>query len=390
MDLGILALIFAAALLGPALTLLTRGAVPAVVGTLLAGVILGRTGLRAVNPAKSDLALLYTLGFATLMFTAGMQVPLRDPRVRSALRTGAIAFAAAVPLSLGSGYLAHTAGGGPSIVYAVVIMSSSAAVALPVIDESGLSSPPVLAAMAWITIADVVATIAIPLVITPSKAGRAALGAVIVAALVVAVFAVIHYLRRVPQVRRIREEGKRRGWAIDLRMAVLVLVTLAFVAQKVGASILIAGFGTGLVVGAAGGPKRLSREVLGLGQGFLVPLFFVLLGAKLDLRALSSGHNAVLLAGVLAALTVLVHLLASAVIRSRPAIGLLASAQMGVPAAVIAVGLPAHAIDQAQASAIFCAALVSIVALSAGAAILRRQQAAAPHILSPGETAPAR
>jgi Kef-type K+ transport system membrane component KefB len=390
MDLGILALIFAAALLGPALTLLTRGAVPAVVGTLLAGVLLGRTGLRVVNPAKSDLALLYTLGFATLMFTAGMQVPLRDPRVRSALRTGAIAFAAAVPLSLGSGYLAHTAGGGPSLVYAVVIVSSSAAVALPVIDESGLSSPPVLAAMAWITIADVLATVAIPLVITPSKAGRAAVGALIVAALAVVVFAVVHQLRRVPQVRQIREEGKRRGWAIDLRMAVLVLVTLAFVAQKVGASILIAGFGTGLVVGAAGGPKRLSREVLGLGQGFLVPLFFVLLGAKLDLRALSSGHNAVLLAGVLAALTVLVHVLASAAIRSRPAIGLLASAQMGVPAAVIAVGLPAHAIDQAQASAIFCAALVSIVALSAGAAILRRKQAAAPHILSTGETAPAR
>jgi Kef-type K+ transport system membrane component KefB len=390
MDLGILALIFAAALLGPALTLLTRGAVPGVVGTLLAGVILGRTGLRVVNPAKSDLALLYTLGFATLMFTAGMQVPLRDPRVRSALRAGATAFAVAVPLSLGSGYLAHTAGGGPSLVYAVVIVSSSAAVALPVIEESGLSSPPVLAAMAWITIADVVATIAIPLVITPSKAGRAALGAVIVAALAAAVFAAVHYLRRVPEVKRIREQGKRRGWAIDLRMAVLVLVSLAFVAQKVGASILIAGFGTGLVVGAAGGPKRLSREVLGLSQGFLVPLFFVLLGAKLDLRALSSGHNAVLLAGVLAVLTVLVHVLASVAIRSRPAIGLLASAQMGVPAAVIAVGLPAHAIDQAQASAIFLAALVSIVALSAGAAILRRKQAAAPHILSPGKTAPAR
>jgi hypothetical protein len=45
---------------------------------------------------------------------------------------------------------------------------------------------------------------------------------------------------------------------------------------------------------------------------------------------------------------------------------------MGVPAAVIALGLPIHAIDQGQASAIFCAALISIAACSAGAAILRR------------------
>lgn len=390
MDLGILALIFAAALLGPLLTLLSRGAIPAVVGTLLAGVILGRTGLRWVNPGKSDLSLLYTLGFATLMFTAGMGVPLRDIRVRSSLRTGVIAFLAAVPLALAAGYLTHAAGGGPTFVYAVVLASSSAAVALPVIDETGLSSPSVLGAIAWITIADVLATIAIPFVITPGRAGRGALGTLIIAALVVALFVARRYLRRIPQVRQIRREGKRRGWAIDLRVSVLVLVTLAFLAQKAGASILIAGFGTGLVVGAAGGPKRLSREVLGLGQGFLVPLFFVLLGARLDLRALASGHDAVLLALVLAALTVLVHVLASAAIHARPAIGLLASAQMGVPAAVISLGLSAHTIDQAQASAIFCAALASIGAMTVGAAILRRQQQAAPPILSPGEAAPAR
>jgi hypothetical protein len=62
------------------------------------------------------------------------------------------------------------------------------------------------------------------------------------------------------------------------------------------------------------------------------------------------------------------------VIRAPKAVGLLASAQMGVPAGVIALGLPAHAISQAQASAIFCAALVSIGATSAGATLLRREQ----------------
>jgi hypothetical protein len=75
---------------------------------------------------------------------------------------------------------------------------------------------------------------------------------------------------------------------------------------------------------------------------------------------------------LLAALTVAVHLIASASIAAPPAIGLLASAQMGVPAAVISLGLEQHAIDQRQASAIFCAALVSIVSCAAGAAIAHR------------------
>lgn len=374
MDLGLIALMFTAALLGPALSLLARGAVPAVVGQLLAGVILGKTALHVVNPDKSDLALLYSLGFATLMFTVGMQVPLHDRRLRSALGSGLVAVLAAVPLALAAGVGAHLAGGGPALVYAVVIVSSSAAVALPVIDESGLSGSDVLVAMAWITIADVLATVAIPLAITPSRAAHTALGALIVSALVAVVFLVANHLRHLPLVKQIRKQGKQRFWAIDLRLAVIVLVSLAFVAEKVGASLLVAGFGTGLVVGAIGGPKRLSQEVLGLGQGFLVPLFFVLLGAKLDLRALSSSHRAVILACLLAVFAIALHVLVSTLIRAPRAVGLLASAQMGVPAAVIALGLPAHAIDQGQASAIFCAALVSIGACSAGAAILRRRE----------------
>jgi Kef-type K+ transport system membrane component KefB len=377
-DLGLIALILAASLLGPALTLLSRGALPAVVGELLAGVILGNTALGIVDPAKSDLSLLYDLGFATLMFIVGMHVPLHDPRVRAAGRSGAVAVAVSIPLALASGLAAHVAGGGPALIYAVVIGSSSAAVALPVIDETGLSGAAVLTAIAWITIADVVATLAVPLAIVPGRAGHAALGALIVAAAVAAVFVIDRLLRRQGAVKHIRKEGKRRGWAIDLRIALIVLVGLAYLAQRTGASLLVAGFGTGLVVGAIGGPKRLSQEILGLGQGFLVPVFFVLLGARLDLRALTSSGRTVVLACLLAALAIAVHVVVSMVIRAPKAVGLLATAQVGVPAAVIALGLPDHAITQGQASAIFCAALAAIGACAAGAAILRRARGRAP------------
>jgi Kef-type K+ transport system membrane component KefB len=374
-DLGLLALIFAAALLGPALTLATRGALPAVVGELIAGVILGKTALGIVNPDQGDFALLYDLGFLTLMFSVGMRVPLHDRRIQGAIGKGAVAVAAVVPLALASGFVAHLAGGGPALVYAVVIGSSSAAVALPVIDETHLTGSAVLTAMAWITIADIVSTLAIPLALDPSRTAHSALGALIVAACVALVFVVSDRLSRAPWVKHVRKEGKQRGWAIDLRLALIVLVGLAYVAEKVGASLLVAGFGVGLVVGARGGPTRLSNEVLGLGQAFLVPLFFVLLGARIDLRALTSSHSAVILAVALAALAIVVHVTVSALIRAPRAVGLLATAQIGVPAAVISLGLAEDAITDAQAAAIFCAALVSIAATAAGAAILRRRAA---------------
>jgi Kef-type K+ transport system membrane component KefB len=353
--------------------LLSRGVLPAVVGHLLAGVVLGRTLLDVVDPADPALMLFYEVGFATLMFTVGMHVPLDDRRLRAALGRGACGALVVVPLALAAGALCHLVGSGPALVYAVVIASSSAAVAMPVIQEGRLEGVGVLAAMAWITIADVAATIAIPLALTPSRAVHAAGGALIVAACVAALVAIAYGLRRVSLVQRIRHEGKKRGWALDLRVAVVALLGLSYLALQVGASVLVAGFGVGLVVGALGGPKRLSHEILGLGQGFFIPIFFVLLGARLDLRALIHSAQAVQLAVVLAVLTIVVHIAAGRVIGARPAIGLLASAQVGVPAAVIALGLPSHTLDQAQASAIFCAALISIGACAAGAAILRRE-----------------
>jgi Kef-type K+ transport system membrane component KefB len=136
--------------------------------------VLGQTAINVVHPSDAPLTLLYDVGFATLMFTVGMHVPLHDQRLRGAMGKGARAVLVALPLSLGAGLLCHLAGSGPALTYGVVIVSSSAAVALPIIDETGLEGQSILAATAWITIADIGATLAIPLALAPRHAAHAA------------------------------------------------------------------------------------------------------------------------------------------------------------------------------------------------------------------------
>ena len=104
------------------------------------------------------------------------------------------------------------------------------------------------------------------------------------------------------------------------------------------------------MVAAIGGPKRLSTEVLGVAGGFFVPLFFVVLGARIDLRGLAEDPAMIGLALALAGLTAAVHVLAARVTRQPRAAGLLASAQLGVPAAIVALGLSEHVITSTQAS----------------------------------------
>ena len=92
-------------------------------------------------------------------------------------------------------------------------------------------------------------------------------------------------------VQRVREPSKQRHWALDLRLSLLVLFTLAWLAQRSGTSILIAGFGAGVAVAMIGGPKRLSTQVRGVADGFFVPLYFVVLGASLDVGALFANRR---------------------------------------------------------------------------------------------------
>jgi hypothetical protein len=91
-------------------------------------------------------------------------------------------------------------------------------------------------------------------------------------------------------------------------------------------------------------------------------------------------HPALLaLAFALAAATTLVHVLAARLTRQPVASGLLASAQLGVPSAIVALGLSAHVITSAEGAAIITAAGLSLAVCSVGAALTAsRAKAALP------------
>ena len=232
--------------------------------------------------------------------------------------------------------------------------------------------------MAQVTLADIAAIVLLPLVLDPSRASRAALGALLVSACVLTVFAAGHHLHRRIWVQRLRHRSKKRGWALDLRLSLLALFGLVWVAQRSGTGVLVAGFGAGLMVAAIGGPKRLSRQVTGVAQGFLVPLFFVVLGARLDLRSLGQHPSLLLLAAELVALNVVVHAVAALLTRQPFAAGLAATAQLGVPAAVVALGLEQHVISSGEASAIVAASLGSLALTAVGVTRLDGGTAATP------------
>ena len=375
MSFGVLVVIVLAGLAGPLLGSSSRFFVPLMVGEILAGVLVGRTGLQSVNPADPTVSFLAEVGFAMLMLTAGMAVPLRDPRLATSLRKGAGFAAAVAVLAAPAGLLcAALASHGHAAVYALVLASGSAAILLPALQEAGAGGTEALATMAEVTIADVATIVLVPVVLQPGRVTHAALGAVLVAATVVALYAVGRTLEPHSWVHHLRHLSKQRHWALDLRLSLLVLFFLVWVARRSGTSILIAGFGAGLMVAAIGGPHRLSTQVRGVAGGFFVPLYFVVLGAELDHRGHYSEPSLNELAGALEALNVANHVLGALISRRSVPSGLAACAQIGVPAAVATLGLAEGVLSSGVATAVVLAALVSIGVSTAGVQLLVRSE----------------
>ena len=108
---GTLAVFVLAGLAGPLLGLSRRWFVPLVVGEILAGMLVGPEVIGAVDPHAPTISFLGEVGFAMLMLSVGMHLPLRDRRLRSSLGTGARLAGIVAVLAIPAGLLASAARG---------------------------------------------------------------------------------------------------------------------------------------------------------------------------------------------------------------------------------------------------------------------------------------
>jgi Kef-type K+ transport system membrane component KefB len=373
-----LALLAVIGMAGPLLASSPRFGIPVVIGELVAGLVVGRTGFGIVDHTDPTFTLLASVGFALVMFVVGTHVPVRDKTLRSSipkalLRAVAVGAVAAVLAVV----LAKVLGTGHAAVYAVLMASSSAALALPVIDALRLDGPPVLSVTTQIAIADAASIVLLPLVINPATAPRAALGALAIAGCAAVFFIVLRIANRRGWRRRLHRYSHMRQLALELRLSLIILFGLCALALTTHVSIMLAGFALGLVVSGVGEPRRLARQLFGITEGFFGPLFFVWLGASLQVRELGD-HPALILLGLGLGVGALLAHVVGALFGQPLTLAVLSAAQLGVPVAAATLGTEQHLLAPGEPSALMLGALVTVASTSiAGVVAARRQSASA-------------
>ncbi len=366
MTFALLALICAVALVGPLLASTRRVRLPVVIGELVVGIVLGATGLGWIDATNPTFAFMGQIGFALVMFIAGRHVPIRNAALQRGLGRGALRAALVGVLAVPAGFgLAALFGTGHGPLYAVLLASSSASLVLPALGGTPLTSMPALQFLAQLAIADASCIVLLPLAIDPSHAAPAALGALAVLASGAALFALLTLLGRGGRSERLHDYSERKLLAVELRITLLLLFALAAVAAATGVSVMLAGFVAGLVISAIGEHRRVENQIFALSEGFFAPVFFVWLGASLNLRNLVTHPSAIALGLALGLSALGVHALVGAATRQPLPLAALTSAQLGVPVGAVALGSQAGLLAPGEGSALLLGALVTIAGVSA-------------------------
>lgn len=314
-----LLIVFAAAkLLG---SLAERIGQPAVLGELVGGVLVGVSVLGLVDAKAEVLHLLAEIGVLILLFEIGLESDLGDLlRVgwQSAL-VGVVGIA--VPFALG--YLAMLQlgyGGTTAVFIGATLTATSVGITARVLADLGrMDTAAARVIIGAAVIDDILGLVILSVVQRLVRTGEVSLPGVAGTTLLALGFLVAAILvgrvaapRLLQAVRAIDVRGGLLLFAIGLAML------FAYLADRVGSATIIGAFAAGLVLAETEDRHPIEQRVKPVAD-FFVPIFFVTIGAAVDVGVLNpfdAGNRRVLaVAGVLIAAAIAGKLASGLVVR---------------------------------------------------------------------------
>lgn len=376
----------AVAALAPLLLGFTPGLrIPAIVLEIVAGIVLGPSLLGWVE-VDLPVSVLALLGLAFLLLLAGLEIDLH--RLRGQLLTTAlIGFGITLVLALGSaaGFAALGWVTSPLIV-ATAFCATGLGLVVPVLKDAGQADSEVgQTTIAGSSVADFGAVLLLSFLFSMTAGGTGARIVLLVgfALLVLLAAFVVMQTRRSMRLSEVLLRLQDTTAEIRVRMVVLLLIAFAVLAERFGLESILGAFVAGALVGAldkdASSHPHLRTKLESIGYGFLVPVFFVASGLRLDLSGLMENPAAVARVPLfLLALLVVRGVPAALYVpalgrRSAVAAALLQATSLPFIVAATQIGVEIGDLSPVNAAALVCAGLLSVLIFPPAAlGLLRR------------------
>lgn len=376
------------ALLAPlALGLAPRFRLPAVVLEIVAGIVVGPQVLGWVE-VDLPVSIVALLGLAFLLFLAGLEIDVHQLRGQ-VLRLAVLAYAATLVLGIAVGLGLDAAGwvDSPGLI-AVTLSATSLGLVVPVLKDAGhVESRLGQTVVAAASIADFAAIVLLSLLFSASNTSTGSRLVLLVsfAALAATTAVAASFVTRSRRLNMTLTRLQDTTAQIRVRAAVALLVAFVALAEQFGLESILGAFMAGAVVGlvdkdSASHPNfRLKLEAIG--YGFLIPVFFVSSGLRLDLSGLMENPAALARVPVFVVALLVVRGLPAMLFtrlfdrRSVLAAGLLQATSLPFIVTATQIGVLTGLVSPVTAAAMVCAGLLSVVLFPvASLALLRSAQ----------------
>jgi Na+:H+ antiporter len=264
---------------------------PAVLGELIAGVLLGGSVFGIVDPSSPVLSAMSEIGVILLLFEIGLETD-----VRSLIKVGGVAATVAcagVAMPFGAGYVGaglFGLGRVPALVCGAALCATSVGISARILSELGmLETPEGRVVLGAAVIDDIIGLVILAVVAGIVDGGSVSLPRIARISGVAVGFVVVAVLvgsRVAPLVFRAAEKVRASG-ALGL-VAIAFAFSLAWAAHLAGSAMIIGAFAAGVVLHDLPQRGAVQQSTTRIGQ-FFVPIFFAAVGAAVDLPALLQG-----------------------------------------------------------------------------------------------------
>ncbi len=365
--------ILLAAVAAPMLAQLPIGIrVPVVVLEVLLGIAIGPYVLDLVH-FDGFIEAMFTLGMATTLFMAGMELDFHQIRGRP-LTLASGGWIVSLLLGLAAVGLLHVV---PQVdapmMVTIALCTTGLGVLMPIFKDSGqLESEFGRLIVAAGTMGEVGPIIAMSLLLSQRYSTWQELGFLFAFLAIVGVAMAVGISARPSRLLAFLGREMRASTQLPVRLALVLLAGLLLLAENFGFERIFGAFAAGMIIGQAtrgSEGKPLREKIDAVAFGWFYPFFFVGTGIKFDIPALFAGRDTLLMVPVFLLLFLAVRgapvllLYRNALARSERLPFALSSAvpSLSVIVVITEIGLKAGTIASAVAAAIVGAALLAVL-----------------------------
>ncbi|MGT2686248.1 cation:proton antiporter [Streptococcus porcinus] len=278
--------------------------IPAVVGQLLVGIIIGPSLLNLVHQGEI-IHFLSELGVILLMFLAGLEADLG--LLKRYLKPSLAVAISGVLIPVGIFFLVTKIMGyemETSIFYGIVFAATSVSITVEVLQEYKKVQTKTGAVILGAAVADDIIAVLLLSFFVSSMKGTSSSNHLIWQMLGQTLFllflmVLVKYI--VPAIYRLT--FKVSFFEKDSFLALLICFSMALLATSVGMSAVIGSFFAGLAIGQTHKGEEIMHDISELSYMFFIPIFFASIALPLNLNGILSNLGVILLFTVLAVLT---------------------------------------------------------------------------------------